>query len=76
VRKAFKFAQAEKPGASFIDFPENIADMDVGSLVPLKVQSAPIPCAARGKCRQVAEMITKANNPIIIAGNGIIRHGV
>ena len=25
VRKAFKVAQAEKPGVSFIDFPENIA---------------------------------------------------
>lgn len=75
VRKAFKFAQAEKPGAAFIDFPENIADMDVGSCVPLKVQSARPPNAARGKCKQVAKMIAEAQNPIIIAGNGIIRHG-
>ena len=74
VRKAFKFAQEEKPGAAFIDFPENIADMDVGDVVPLKVQSAQPPSAARGKSRQVAEMISKASNPIIIAGNGIIRH--
>ena len=29
VRKAFKQAEAEKPGASFIDFPENIAQSDV-----------------------------------------------
>src|SRR6186997_3020202 len=27
VRKAFKVAQTEKPGAAFIDFPENIAEM-------------------------------------------------
>ena len=27
VRKAFKVAQTEKPGAVFIDFPENVADM-------------------------------------------------
>ena len=29
VRKAFKQAQAEKPGVSYIDFPENVAKMDV-----------------------------------------------
>ena len=39
VRKAFKFAQAEKPGAAFIDFPENIADMEVEDAAPLRVQS-------------------------------------
>src|SRR6187401_3805477 len=27
VRKAFKVSQTEKPGAAFIDFPENIAEM-------------------------------------------------
>ncbi len=75
VRKAFKFAQAEKPGAAFIDFPENIADMEIEELPPLRVQSPLPPIAAVGKCRQVAEIITKAKNPIIIAGNGIIRHG-
>lgn len=75
VRKAFKFSQSEKPGATFIDFPENIAEMEVENLEPLKVQSPMPPQAAKGKCRQVAEMISNAQNPIIIAGNGIIRHG-
>ncbi|MEM9330040.1 MAG: acetolactate synthase large subunit [Pseudomonadota bacterium] len=74
VRKAFKFAQAEKPGAAFIDFPENVADMQVGNAVPLRVQSPLLPEAARGKCSQVAETISKCKNPVIIAGNGIIRH--
>lgn len=75
VRKAFKFAQAEKPGASFIDFPENIADMEVGDAIPLKVQSPTMPTAAVGKCGQAASVISAAKNPIIIAGNGIIRNG-
>ena len=73
VRKAFKFAQAEKPGAAFIDFPENVADMQVGTAVPLRVQSPVMPHAARGKARKVAEMISDSKNPVIIAGNGIIR---
>ena len=75
VRKAFKFAQAEKPGAAFIDFPENIADMEVENIEPLRVQSPMAPHAAVGKCRQVAEIINEAKNPIIIAGNGVIRYG-
>jgi len=74
VRKAFKFAQAEKPGAAFIDFPENIAEMEVEAMEPLLVQSAPAPQAAAGKCSRVADMISEAKNPIIIAGNGVIRH--
>ncbi len=74
VRKAFKNAQAEKPGAAFIDFPENVADMDVGNSVPLFVQSPEQPTAPVGKCRQVADIISAAKNPIIIAGNGIVRN--
>jgi len=74
VRKAFKFAQTEKPGAAFIDFPENIADMSSGKLEPLKTQAPKMPEAARGKCSQVAKMISEAEHPVIIAGNGVIRH--
>ncbi|HKK04412.1 MAG TPA: thiamine pyrophosphate-binding protein, partial [Gammaproteobacteria bacterium] len=29
VRKAFKLAQTDKTGASFIEFPENVAEMEV-----------------------------------------------
>ncbi|MEL7429715.1 MAG: acetolactate synthase large subunit [Pseudomonadota bacterium] len=74
VRKAFKFAQAEKPGAAFIDFPENVAGMSCGDVVPLRVQSPVPPEAARGKCKQAAEIISACKNPVIIAGNGVIRH--
>ena len=34
VRKSFKLAQSEKPGAVHIDIPENIAAMTVGDLQP------------------------------------------
>ena len=74
VRKAFKFAQTEKPGAAFLDFPENVAEMEIDYVEPLRVQQQVPPRAAAGKCRQVAEMIDKAENPIIIAGNGVNRH--
>src|SRR5687767_12352722 len=38
VRKAFKVAQTEKPGACFIDFPENIAAAEVSGKKPIEVQ--------------------------------------
>lgn len=73
VRKAFKVAQTEKPGVSFIDLPENIAAMDAGDKVPLKVQYATPPAPPQDKVRQAADLIANAKYPIIMAGNGVIR---
>tara|TARA_R110000850_G_scaffold185562_1_gene311318 strand:- start:93 stop:1733 length:1641 start_codon:yes stop_codon:yes gene_type:complete len=74
VRKAFKVAQAEKPGGSFISFPENIAEESVGmELVPLRVQSPATPKAPEEKVLQAARVIDEAMYPIIMAGNGVIR---
>ena len=41
VRKAFKVAEAEKPGCSFIDFPENIAEKSGLEKKPLKKRLFP-----------------------------------
>ncbi len=73
VRKAFKEAELEKPGVSFIDFPENIAAMDATDLAPLKVQSAIAPDPHDSKVTQAAEALSAAERPLIMAGNGIIR---
>jgi acetolactate synthase-1/2/3 large subunit len=73
VRKAFKLAKSEKPGCSFIDYPENIAGADVQPLQPLKVQSAEPPVPPPEKIKQAAAVISQARHPIIMAGNGVIR---
>ncbi|WP_240514056.1 acetolactate synthase large subunit [Paramylibacter kogurei] len=73
VRKAFKNAQAEKPGAAFIDFPENVADMEHEYIEPLKVQSPQHPVAPLGSAKRVLKALSEAKNPVIIAGNGVIR---
>jgi acetolactate synthase-1/2/3 large subunit len=75
VRKAFKNAQAEKPGGSFIDFPENLARMEVPAAGPLKVQAPKPPIAPEAKLQQAADLISKATFPLIMAGNGVIRAG-
>ena len=72
VRKAFKVAQTEKTGATFIEFPENISEMDIEDH-PIDIRN-PVPSEPSGsKVEQAAKMISDAKNPIILAGNGVIR---
>ncbi len=73
IRKAFKVAQAEKPGGSFIDLPENIAGMEVEDKLPLKVQSAMAPLPPEDKLQQAADIISDAKFPVVMAGNGVVR---
>jgi acetolactate synthase I/II/III large subunit len=74
VRKAFKVAQTEKPGGAFIDFPENVAEMQVEGK-PIEVQSAYTSDAPDSKIEQAAKIISEAKAPVILAGNGVIRQG-
>lgn len=72
VRKAFKQAQMEKTGASFIEFPENLAEMPIDD-VPLRAQQPTPPEPSGERVLRAAEIISGARNPIILAGNGVIR---
>ena len=72
VRKAFKVAQTEKTGACFIEFPENIAEMEIEDQ-PLPVKHAHPPEPPSERVDRAAELISNAKNPIILAGNGVIR---
>jgi acetolactate synthase-1/2/3 large subunit len=72
VRKAFKIAQTEKPGAVHIDLPENIAAMEaIGS--PLRVDERETVFASFRSIERAAAAISQAENPIILVGNGAIR---
>jgi acetolactate synthase-1/2/3 large subunit len=73
VRKAFKVAQTEKPGACFIDFPENIAAAEINGKQPIEVQKAYTSTPPDLKIAQAAHIISQAKCPIILAGNGVIR---
>jgi acetolactate synthase I/II/III large subunit len=73
VRKAFKQAEAEKPGVSFLDFPEDIAQMPVEGKKPLLVQRPLQSVPPPEKIKQAAEIISAAKYPLIMAGNGVVR---
>ncbi|MEM6500819.1 MAG: acetolactate synthase large subunit [Cyanobacteria bacterium P01_C01_bin.89] len=72
IRKAFKKAQAEKPGAVHIDLPENIAAMEVEGK-PLGLGKPITTYASFSKLNDAAALISKSEYPLILAGNGVIR---
>jgi len=76
VRKAFKLAEAEKPGSTHIELPENVAgDEAEPHQKPLPRETVSAPTPARASVEQAALLIEKAKRPIILAGNGVIRNG-
>ncbi|MGL5082837.1 MAG: acetolactate synthase large subunit [Microcoleaceae cyanobacterium] len=72
VRKAFKIAQSEKPGAVHIDLPENIAAMAVEGQ-PLRRDNREKVYSAYHSMNEAAIAISKAKNPLILVGNGALR---
>jgi len=72
VRKAFKVAEAEKPGPTHIELPEDVMGAPL-SAVPLPrhelIHSEP-PARALLKA---ASLIRDALHPVVLAGNGVVR---
>jgi acetolactate synthase-1/2/3 large subunit len=74
VRKAFKVAESEKPGATHIELPEDVMAADVeGTPLPRKRPVRPEPAAR--ELLKAADVIRGALNPIALAGNGVVRGG-
>jgi acetolactate synthase-1/2/3 large subunit len=74
VRKAFKVAQGQKPGATHIELPEDV--------MAEPVDGAPLPAAASLSRQEPSErdllravdLIRAATRPIVLAGNGVARN--
>ena len=72
VRKAFKLAAAEKPGACHIELPEDVAKRDTATspLAPQRVRRA----VPDDKIVDRAfALLREAERPVVLAGNGTIR---
>src|SRR6478735_3755119 len=74
VRKAFKVAESEKPGATHLELPEDImaAPLDAAPL-PRRRPVEPEPAAR--ELLKAADVIRNAINPVALAGNGVVRAG-
>ncbi len=71
VRKAFKRAQEEKPGACHLELPEDVAQ-EAAEGEPLRVARARRPSPDRPSLARAADIINRAERPMM-AGNGVIR---
>src|SRR5207237_4749178 len=69
VRKAFRLARLEKPGATHIELPEDIAEEDVDA-TPITVRRTTYPIARPESVERAAEVLRAAERPVILAGNG------
>ena len=73
VRKAFKLAEAEKPGATHLEFPENVAQEECLKPEYFEVRKLRRPAADYKAVDQAVALIRSAKKPLILAGNGAIR---
>jgi acetolactate synthase-1/2/3 large subunit len=76
VRKAFKIAQTEKPGATHLELPEDVAEQSIAdedALRPLAVQAPVMPEPSPSQVQRAVRAISGAKRPVILAGNGVIR---
>jgi acetolactate synthase-1/2/3 large subunit len=76
IRKAFKLAQTERPGAVYLAVPEDVEEAAApadSSPLPINVPRPDDPSAAQ--LERAAEILRSARNPILLAGHGAARSG-
>jgi acetolactate synthase-1/2/3 large subunit len=74
VRKAFKIAESEKPGATHLELPEDVMAARVDS-EPLPRRRPVKPEPGARELFKAADAIRNAINPVALAGNGVVRAG-
>ncbi|MFE0156709.1 acetolactate synthase large subunit [Nonomuraea sp. NPDC059007] len=76
LRKAFKTAQTERPGAVYLAIPEDVESAQVpDDLMPLRVNVVRPQDPSPGQVARAADVLAGARHPIILAGHGASRAG-
>ncbi len=74
VRKAFRMAEQEKPGATHIELTTDVQEAEVDDgLRPLTPRRARRPSPDRTALRHAADVIARARFPVILAGYSAVR---
>ena len=73
VRKAFKLAEAEKPGATHLEFPENVAGEECKKPEYFEVRKIRRPAPDYKAINMAIDLMKEAKKPLVLAGNGAIR---
>ncbi|HEY6567661.1 MAG TPA: acetolactate synthase large subunit [Actinomycetota bacterium] len=74
VRKAFKQATTERPGATFLILPEDVAERETDAK-PLRVNTPVDPAPDEGQVLRAADVLAAATHPMVLAGPGVARDG-
>lgn len=77
IRIAFKYAENEKPGATHVDLPCNIARMEVPdgpATVPLKHHRPNVEMACVESIEEAAGAIFQAQKPVMLVGHSAVRN--
>jgi acetolactate synthase-1/2/3 large subunit len=76
IRKAFKLAQTERPGAVYLAVPEDVEEAEAPpSLAPLRVNVPRPDDPSAGQVARAAQLLREARNPVVLAGHGAARAG-
>ena len=74
VRKAFKQAETERPGATFLILPEDVAERRTdGEPLPVNVPRDPAP--SEDQVHRAIHVLAEAEHPVVLAGAGVARDG-
>jgi acetolactate synthase-1/2/3 large subunit len=76
VRKAFKVAESEKPGATHIQLPEDVARMESEGGKPIPDVTVRRPDPDVQALHDAIKMLKRSRRPLILAGNGALRKPV
>jgi acetolactate synthase-1/2/3 large subunit len=76
VRKAFKLAQTERPGAVYLAVPEDVEEAAIADAVtPLRVNVPRTEEPSPEQVARAAAILMSAHDPIVLAGHGAARAG-
>jgi acetolactate synthase-1/2/3 large subunit len=72
VRKAFRVAESEKPGATHLELPEDVMAQPLEATA-LPRRTPPLLEPAPRELTHAAELICQARSAVVLAGNGVLR---
>jgi acetolactate synthase-1/2/3 large subunit len=75
VRKAFKLAQTERPGAVYLAVPEDVEQQPIArDAAPLAINVVYDMAPSASQVKRAAEVLKGAKSPVILAGHGAARN--
>jgi acetolactate synthase-1/2/3 large subunit len=75
IRTAFRTARLERPGATHVELPEDVAEKDTDAR-PMPVRRTRYAAAQDDAIQAAADAINGAARPVLLVGNGVIRRDV